>query len=70
MQTGFKGPDFPTGAEIKDNGGINDAIKTGRGSFKIRAIHSIEEKKDKSSIVINELPYQVNKAKLIESIAI
>jgi DNA gyrase subunit A len=68
-QTGFKGPDFPTGAEIKDSGGINDAIKTGRGSFKIRAIHSIEEKKDKSSIVINELPYQVNKAKLIESIA-
>ena len=70
IQTGFKGPDFPTGAEIKDNGGINDAIKTGRGSFKIRAIHSIEEKKDKSSIVINELPYQVNKAKLIESIAL
>ena len=70
IQTGFKGPDFPTGAEIKDNGGINDAIKTGRGSFKIRAVHSIEEKKDKSSIVINELPYQVNKAKLIESIAL
>jgi DNA gyrase subunit A len=69
-QTGFKGPDFPTGAEIKDNGGINDAIETGRGSFKIRAVHSIEEKKDKSSIVINELPYQVNKAKLIESIAL
>ena len=70
IQTGFKGPDFPTGAEIKDNGGINDAIKTGRGSFKIRAVHSIEEKKDRSSIVINELPYQVNKAKLIESIAL
>ena len=70
IQTGFKGPDFPTGAEIKDNGGINDAIKTGRGSFKIRAVHSIEEKKDKSSIIINELPYQVNKAKLIESIAL
>jgi DNA gyrase subunit A len=68
-QTGFKGPDFPTGAEIKDNGGIYDAIRTGRGSFKIRAIHSIEEKKDKNSIIINELPYQVNKAKLIESIA-
>jgi DNA gyrase subunit A len=70
IQTEFKGPDFPTGAEIKDNGGINDAIKTGRGSFKIRAVHSIEEKKDKSSIIINELPYQVNKAKLIESIAL
>ena len=70
IQAGFKGPDFPTGAEIKDNGGINDAIKTGRGSFKIRAVHAIEEKKDKSNIVINELPYQVNKAKLIESIAL
>ncbi len=66
----FNGPDFPTGAEIKDNGGIHQLIKTGRGSFKIRATHSIEEQKDKSSIIINELPYQVNKAKLIESIAI
>tara|TARA_B100001113_G_scaffold75382_1_gene58844 strand:+ start:1554 stop:4082 length:2529 start_codon:yes stop_codon:yes gene_type:complete len=66
----FKGPDFPTGAEIKDNGGIYQAIKTGRGSFKIRAVHTIEENKDKSSIIINELPYQVNKAKLIESIAL
>tara|TARA_Y100000768_G_scaffold320711_1_gene256559 strand:- start:11653 stop:14181 length:2529 start_codon:yes stop_codon:yes gene_type:complete len=66
----FKGPDFPTGAEIKDNGGIYQAIKTGRGSFKIRAVHKIEENKDKNSIIINELPYQVNKAKLIESIAI
>jgi len=69
-QAEFKGPDFPTGAEIKDNGGIYQAIKTGRGSFKIRAIHTIEENKDKSSIIINELPYQVNKAKLIESIAL
>ncbi len=69
-QVGFKGPDFPTGAEIKDNGGIYQAIKTGRGSFKIRAVHSIEENKDKYSIIINELPYQVNKAKLIESIAL
>ena len=65
----FKGPDFPTGAEIKDNGGIYQAIKTGRGSFKIRSIHDIEEKNDRVSIVIKELPYQVNKAKLIESIA-
>ncbi len=69
-ESGFKGPDFPTGAEIKDNGGIYQLIKTGRGSFKIRATHIIEENKDKKSIVINELPYQVNKAKLIESIAI
>ena len=70
LKSGFNGPDFPTGAEIKDNGGIHQLIKTGRGSFKIRATHSIEENKDKSSIIINELPYQVNKAKLIESIAI
>ena len=42
VETGFKGPDFPTGAEIKDNGGINDAIKTGRGSFKIISLHYIE----------------------------
>ncbi len=69
-KAGFKGPDFPTGAEIKDNGGIHQAIKTGRGSFKIRAVHTIEENKDNSSIIINELPYQVNKAKLIESIAL
>ena len=69
-EANFKGPDFPTGAEIKDNGGIYQAIKTGRGSFKIRAVHKIEENKDKSSIIINELPYQVNKAKLIESIAL
>ena len=69
-KSGFKGPDFPTGAEIKDNGGIHQLIKTGRGSFKIRATHSVEEHKDKSSIIINELPYQVNKAKLIEAIAI
>jgi len=69
-ETGFNGPDFPTGAEIKDNGGIYQAIKTGRGSFKIRAIHSVEENKDKSSIIIHELPYQVNKAKLIETIAL
>ncbi len=69
-ETGFSGPDFPTGAEIKDNGGIYQAIKTGRGSFKIRAIHSVEEKQDKNSIIIHELPYQVNKAKLIENIAL
>ena len=69
-ESGFIGPDFPTGAEIKDNGGINQLIKTGKGSFKIRAKHSIEDKKDKSSIIIHELPFQVNKAKLIETIAI
>ena len=69
-EAGFNGPDFPTGAEIKDNGGIYQAIKSGRGSFKIRAIHSVEENKDNSSIIIHELPYQVNKAKLIETIAI
>ncbi|MEC7833119.1 MAG: DNA gyrase subunit A, partial [Pseudomonadota bacterium] len=64
------GPDFPTGGEIKNDGGVQSALSTGRGSFKIRAKHIIEGKEgEKTSIVITELPYQVNKAKLIENIA-
>ena len=64
------GPDFPTGGEIKNDGGILDALSTGKGSFKIRSKHIIEKKDtDKNSIVVTELPYQVNKAKLIENIA-
>ena len=64
------GPDFPTGGEIKNDGGILDALTTGKGSFKIRSKHIIEKKDtDKNSIVVTELPYQVNKAKLIENIA-
>ena len=66
----LKGPDFPTFGEIKDDGGIKNALLNGRGSFKIRAKHIVENKdNDKTSIVFTELPYQVNKARLIENIA-
>ena len=69
-KSNIPGPDFPTYGEIKDNGGIRDALLNGRGSFKIRAKHIIEKKdNDKTSIVFTELPYQVNKARLIENIA-
>ena len=66
----LQGPDFPTSGEIKDDGGIHNALMEGRGSFKIRSKHIIEKKdNDRTSIIITELPYQVNKAKLIENIA-
>lgn len=65
-----KGPDFPTGGLIMGDEGIYKAYETGRGSIKIRAKTEIESLKGgKEAIVINELPYQVNKAKLIERIA-
>src|SRR5262250_3336204 len=64
------GPDFPTGAYIAGREGIEQAYKTGRGSFTMRAKAAIEESgKDRENIVITEIPYQVNKAKLIERIA-
>src|SRR3984893_8790877 len=64
------GPDFPTGAYIAGREGIEAAYKTGRGSFTMRAKAAIEETtKDRESIVITEIPYQVNKARLIERIA-
>ena len=63
-----KGPDFPTGGIIFGKKGIISAFKTGRGSIKIRAKTHIETK-GKDIIVIDELPYQVNKAKLIEKIS-
>src|ERR1700691_6076540 len=64
------GPDFPTGAYIAGREGIEAAYKTGRGSFVMRAKAAIEEVgKDRENIVITEIPYQVNKAKLIERIA-
>jgi len=64
------GPDFPTGAYIAGREGIEAAYKTGRGSFTMRAKAAIEEVgKDRENIVITEIPYQVNKAKLIERIA-
>ena len=64
-----KGPDFPTHGVIFGKKGIRDAYTTGRGRVKIRAKTHIETKKNKEVIVIDELPYQVNKSKLIENIA-
>ncbi len=64
-----KGPDFPTGGIIFGRKGITDAYTTGRGRIKIRAKTHIEEKRNREVIVVDELPYQVNKARLIESIA-
>ena len=65
------GPDFPTAGFINGREGILSAYKTGRGIIKIRARALIEKnaRNDKESIVITELPYQVNKAMLIEKIA-
>lgn len=64
------GPDFPTGAMIMGSDGIKSAYETGRGKVVVRARANIEtDNKNKSSIVITELPYQVNKANLIEKIA-
>src|SRR5690348_18496673 len=64
------GPDFPTGGYIAGREGIEAAYKTGRGSFTMRAKAAIEEvAKDRENIVITEIPYQVNKATLIKSIA-
>lgn len=65
----IQGPDFPTGGTIFGRRGIVDAYNTGRGRVKIRAKHHIETKGKKEIIVIDELPYQVNKARLIEQIA-
>ncbi len=70
LMTKIKGPDFPTGALIMGREGIRDAYMTGRGSIKMRACAEIEEiNRGKHRITITELPYQVNKAKLIKSIA-
>jgi DNA gyrase subunit A len=64
------GPDFPTGAYIAGREGIEAAYKTGRGSFIMRAKAAIENNgKDRENIVITEIPYQVNKSRLIERIA-
>ncbi|WP_369397325.1 DNA topoisomerase (ATP-hydrolyzing) [Syntrophomonas palmitatica] len=64
------GPDFPTGGIIMGVQGIRQAYATGRGSIKVRARYEIEERKSgKNAIIITELPYQVNKARLVEKIA-
>jgi len=67
----IKGPDFPTGATIMGTEGIISAYKTGKGNFKIRAKAHIEEmeKSGKMRIVVTEIPYMVNKARLVERIA-
>lgn len=66
----IKGPDFPTGAKILGRKGIKDAYKTGRGKVKLRGIAEIEPfKKNRERIIVTEIPYQVNKARLIEKIA-
>lgn len=66
----IKGPDFPTGAIILGRGGIKDYMEKGRGSVKMRAKASIEEYKNgREAIIVNEIPYQVNKSNLIISIA-
>ncbi len=63
------GPDFPTGAQIMGTSGIRAAYHTGRGKIRIRAKAEIEEVKDRQRIVVTEIPYMVNKARLIEKIA-
>ena len=66
----IKGPDFPTGAFILGTSGIKSAYKTGRGKLKLRAVAEIEENnKGRNRIIVTEIPYQVNKANLIEKIA-
>jgi DNA gyrase subunit A len=65
----IKGPDFPTGSIIHGRKGIHDAYNTGRGIVRMRAKVDIEDQKRGQSIIITELPYQVNKARLIEKIA-
>src|SRR5690606_33973721 len=65
----IQGPDFPTGGTIFGRRGIVDAYNTGRGRVRIRAKHHIETGGKKEVIVLDELPYQVNQARLIEQIA-
>ena len=66
----IKGPDFPTGATILGKRGIEEAYRTGRGKIKVRAVTDIETMANgKSRILVTELPYMVNKARLIEKIA-
>ena len=64
------GPDFPTGAMVMGRGGIRQAFATGRGSVIMRARHEIEERSGgREAIIVTDVPYQVNKAKMVERIA-
>lgn len=69
LMTRIKGPDFPTSGIILGTAGIREAYETGRGRILVRAKTNIEEEKGRQSIIVTELPYQVNKARLVESIA-
>ncbi|MFU0824545.1 DNA gyrase subunit A [Clostridium sp.] len=69
LMTQIKGPDFPTYGLIVGKSGIRKAYETGRGKITVRARATIEEHKGRQRIIVTEIPYQVNKAKLIESIA-
>ena len=70
LLTIVKGPDFPTGGTILGTAGINEAYRTGRGKVRVRAVTSLEPMQNgKNRIVVTELPYMVNKARLIEKIA-
>jgi DNA gyrase subunit A len=75
IQEYIKGPDFPTAATITGTAGIKQAFTTGRGSVVMRAVSKIEQvsggpgRQDRNAIIVTELPYQVNKANLIEKIA-
>jgi DNA gyrase subunit A len=65
-----KGPDFPTGAYILGNKGVRDALLTGRGSVKMRAVAEVEEiRKGRTAIVVTEIPYQVSRDRIMEKIA-
>ncbi|EEH99640.1 MULTISPECIES: DNA gyrase subunit A [Clostridium] len=69
LMTAIKGPDFPTGATIMGKSGIRAAYETGKGRIIVRAKAEIEEENNRHKIIVTEIPYQVNKAKLIENIA-
>jgi len=65
----IQGPDFPTGGMILGRSGIRDAYRTGRGKLTIRAKTHLEEAKNRTKLIVTEIPYQVNKAELVEEIA-
>lgn len=69
LMTQIKGPDFPTAGIILGTSGIREAYETGKGKVLVRAKAEIQEKDGRHRIIVNEIPYQVNKAKLIENIA-
>jgi DNA gyrase subunit A len=69
LMTVIKGPDFPTAGIIKGTEGIREAYETGRGRIIVRAKADIEEENGRQKIIVTEIPYQVNKAKLVENIA-